>query len=53
MMQKAIENFINIQSMLEKPLDKIEDEIHDVEKTAIRKRREEQYKDWRMLNKKR
>lgn len=49
-MQKAIEKYINIQSELGKALDNIEDEIHDVEKVAIRKAREKQYKEWRKKN---
>ena len=48
-MQKAIEKYIDIQTELMEPLDKIEDEIHKVEKVAIRKARKKQYKEWRNL----
>lgn len=47
-MQKAIENYIDIQSKNMISLDKIEDEIHKVEKAEIRKAREKQYRQWRI-----
>lgn len=50
-MQKAIEKYINIQSELGKSLDNIEDDIHKVEKYAIRKARKKQFIQWRKLNK--
>lgn len=52
-MQKAIEDFIDIQSKLGTALDNIEDEIDKVGKTAIRKEREKQYIEWRNKNKRR
>jgi len=52
-MQKAIENYIDIQSKLGTALDEIEDEIDRVEKTAIREERKKQYIEWRNKNKRR
>lgn len=51
-MQKAIRNYINIQSKNMIPLDKIENEIIKVEKAEIEKARKKQYGEWRILDKK-
>lgn len=50
-MQKAIENYIDIQSKLMVPLDKIENEIIKVEKAEIQKAKQKQLRQWRKLNK--
>ena len=49
-MQKAIENYIDIQSKNMVPLNKIEVEIDKVEKAAIEKARRKQRIQWRKLN---
>ena len=49
-MQKAIENYIDIQTKSMVPLDKIEVEIDKVEKAAIEKARRKQRMEWRKLN---
>lgn len=46
-MQKAIENYIKIQSKNMVPLNKIEDEIIKVERAEIQKARKKQYREWR------
>ncbi len=48
-MQKAIENYIDIQSELGKSLDKIEDGIDKVTKAEVRRVRRKQYREWRKL----
>ena len=48
-MQKAIENFINIEMLKNVPLHKIEDDIIKVERAEIQKARKKQYRDWRIL----
>ena len=50
-MQKAIENFIDIQLLNEKPLNKIEFEIDKVEEAALKKAKKKQRLQWRKLNK--
>ena len=50
-MQKAIENYIDIQSKNMVPLDKIEVEIDKVEKVAIEKAKRRQRIQWRKLGK--
>ena len=50
-MQKAIENFIDIQSNLGKPFDKIKNEIDKVEEAALKKAKRKQRYQWRKLNK--
>lgn len=50
-MQKAIENYIDIQSKNMVPLDKIEVEIDKVEKAAIEKAKQRQRIQWRKLGK--
>jgi len=50
-MQKAIENFINLQLLKNIPLGKIEDEIDKVEKAEIQKAKQKQLRQWRKLNK--
>lgn len=50
-MQKAIENYIDIQSKNMVPLDKIEVEIDKVEKAAIEKAKWRQRIQWRKLGK--
>ena len=47
-MQKAMENYIDIQSELGKSLNKIEDGIDKVAKFVIRKTRKKQYREWRI-----
>jgi len=49
-MQKAIENYIDIQSRNMVPLDKIEVEIDKVERVAIERARRRQRIQWRKLN---
>ena len=49
-MQKAIENYIDIQSKNMVPLDKIEVEIDKVEKVAIERARQRQRIQWRKLS---
>lgn len=46
-MQKAIEDYIKIQSKNMIPLNEIEDEIIKVERAAIQKARKRQYRQWR------
>jgi len=48
-MQKAIENYIDIQSKNMVPLDKIEVEIDKVGKAAIEKAKQRQRIQWRKL----
>jgi len=50
-MQKAIENFINIQLNDMKPFNEIEVEIDKVEEAAIQKAKTEQLRRWRKENK--
>lgn len=50
-MQKAIENFINIQVKKMVPLEEIENEIDMVEKTEIDRARKKQLRQWRKLDK--
>jgi len=50
-MQKAIENYIDVQSRLGILLNKIEVEIDKVKEAAIEKARQDQYRRWRKLNK--
>ena len=50
-MQKAIENYIDVQTELKTSLDDIEDVIDKVAKAEVRKARKEQYRKWRNLNK--
>ena len=50
-MQKAIENFIDIQSKLGKAFNEIKVEIDKVEKAALEKARRKQRYQWRKLNK--
>lgn len=50
-MQKAIENYIDIQSKNMVPLDKIEVEIDKVTEASIKKARRRQRIQWRKLNK--
>jgi len=49
-MQKAIENYIDIQSKNMVSLDKIEVEIDKVEKVAIERARRRQRIQWRKLS---
>jgi len=49
-MQKAIENYIDIQSKNMVPLDKIKVEIDKVEKVAIERARQRQRIQWRKLS---
>jgi len=48
-MQKAIENFIDIQSKLGRPFNEIKFEIDKVEETALEKARRKQRYQWRKL----
>jgi len=50
-MQKAIENYIDVQSKLGKFFDEIKDEIDKVEEVAIQKARQKQRIQWRKLKK--
>ena len=50
-MQKAIENFIDIQSKKDVSLFDIEKEIDKVEEVALQKARKKQLIQWRKLNK--
>jgi len=50
-MQKAIENYIDIQMLKNIPLYKIEVEINKVEKAAIEKAKRRQRIQWRRLDK--
>ena len=50
-MQKAIENYIDIQIDKKVPLDEIGFEIDKVGEAAIRKARKKQRIQWRKLNK--
>jgi hypothetical protein len=50
-MQKAIENFINLEMLKNTPLDKIEIEINKVEEVALQKAKKRQLRQWRKLNK--
>jgi len=50
-MQKAIENFIDIQLKCNTPFDEIESEIDKVEKAALQKAKQKQRREWRRLNK--
>ena len=50
-MQKAIENFIDIQSELGEELNNIKVEIDKVEEAAIEKARQKQRYQWRKLSK--
>ena len=50
-MQKAIENYIDIQSKDLKPLEEIECVVDKVARAAIQKEREKRYKQWRKLGK--
>jgi len=50
-MQKAIENYIDIQMLKNIPLEKIENEIDKVEKAAIEKAKRRQRIQWRKLDK--
>lgn len=50
-MQKAIENYIDVQSRLGMLLDKIEVEIDKVKEAAIEKARQKQRVQWRKLKK--
>ena len=49
-MQKAIENFIDIQSRLGKLFDEIKVDIDKVKETEIQKAIKRQRKQWRKLN---
>ncbi len=48
MMQKAIENYIDVQSKLGKLFDEIKIDIDKVEEVALRKARKKQYRQWRI-----
>ena len=50
-MQKAIENYIDIQSKLGKLFDEIKVNIDKVEEAAIKRARQKQLRQWRKLNK--
>ena len=50
-MQKAIENFIDIQLKKMTPFDEIKVEIDKVEEAALQKARKKQQIEWRKLNK--
>ena len=50
-MQKAIENYIDIQLDKKVPLNEIEFEIDKVEEAALQKARQKQRIEWRKLNK--
>ena len=49
-MQKAIENFIDIQSELGKSFDEIKVNIDKVEEVALKKARQKQRYQWRKNN---
>lgn len=49
-MQKAIENYIDIQSRLGELLDNIKVDIDKVAEAAIKKARRKQRAEWRKLN---
>ena len=51
-MQKAIENYIKIQSKNLVPLEKINDEINRVVKSEIKAARQKQLRQWRKFSKK-
>ena len=50
-MQKAIKNFIDIQSKLGKLFDEIKVDIDEVKETAIQRAKQKQRREWRRLGK--
>ena len=50
-MQKAIRDFIKIQSENMVPLEKIDDEINKVRKSEIKRERQKRLRQWRKLSK--